>query len=126
MLGPLKPLVLVALLMSLVLNAGLVLADPPPLLTLQVKEINPGSGGSFPVFLTAVKATLLFRANDGTTGRGLWKSDGTAAGTVRVKDIDSGPASSSPFFLTAVNGTLFFRANDGITGFELWKSAISR
>ncbi len=47
--------------------------------------------------------------------RGLWKSDGTAAGTVLVKEI-------SPTELTNVNGTLFFAATDGATGRELWKS----
>ena len=30
---------------------------------------------------------LIFRASDGTNGRELWKSDGTASGTVMVKDI---------------------------------------
>jgi ELWxxDGT repeat protein len=72
--------------------------------------------------LTDVSGTLFFRADDGTTGRELWRSDGTAAGTVLVKDINPGPASSSPNELTAVNGTLFFRADDGTTGVELWKT----
>jgi ELWxxDGT repeat protein len=62
---------------------------------------------------------LFFRADDGTTGRELWTSDGTAAGTTLVKDIH--PAGdSSPHNLTNVNGTLFFAAADGTTGIELW------
>ena len=40
-----------------------------------------------PAVSTNVNGTLFFAANDGTHGRELWKSDGTAAGTVLVKDI---------------------------------------
>ena len=55
---------------------------------------RPGQGhlarrydGSYPDDLTAVGGTLFFAADDGATGRELWKSDGTAAGTVLVKNI---------------------------------------
>jgi len=86
-----------------------------------LKDINPGAGYSNSSFLTNVNGTLFFRANDGTYGAELWKSDGTPAGTVMVKDIY--PAESSdPTNLTNVNGTLFFMANDGTNGYELWKS----
>ena len=64
-----------------------------------------------------MNGTLFFTANDATTGRELWKSDGTAAGTVLVKDINPGSDSSGPSYLTNVNGTLFFTADDG-TGVE--------
>ena len=52
-----------------------------------VKDINTGSIGSNPSYLTDVNGTLFFAADDGAHGRELWKSDGTAAGTTLVKDI---------------------------------------
>ena len=71
-----------------------------------VKDINSGSGSSSPSYFTAVGNTLYFRADDGTNGNELGKSDGTASGTVMVKDIRSGSFSSSPSFLTAVGLSL--------------------
>ena len=62
-----------------------------------VKDIRTGSGSGYysnsssPSDLTAVGSTLYFSANDGTNGRELWKSDGTASGTQLVKDIRTGP-----------------------------------
>jgi ELWxxDGT repeat protein len=97
--------------------------------TVLVKDIRPGSAGSFPgpgqagrPWLTNVSGTLFFVANDGTNGYELWKSDGTSTGTVMVRDIRSGTLTSYPHWLNNVNGTLFFVANDGAHGYELWKS----
>lgn len=82
------------------------LADPPP---------NPRD-------LTAAGGTLYFLANDGTHGRELWRSDGTAAGTVQVSDIHEGPGDSAPFDLEWLDGLLYFSASDGIFGRELWST----
>jgi ELWxxDGT repeat protein len=87
-----------------------------------LKDINSGSPNSNPQNLTNVNGTLVFTANDGSTGVELWKSDGTKNGTVLVKDIVSGINGSSPSNLTNVNGTLFFTADNGKNGIELWKS----
>ena len=87
-----------------------------------MKDICPGTFSSSPAYLTNVNGTLYFRANDGTTGYELWKSDGTEGGTVPVKDIYAGSGTSSPQNLTNVNGTLYFTAVSGTTGYELWKS----
>jgi ELWxxDGT repeat protein/predicted outer membrane repeat protein len=74
--------------------------------------------------LTNVNGTLFFRANDGTHGYELWKSDGTAEGTVLVKDIRIGAEQGYPLNLTNVNGLLFFTAytNEIHNNSELWKS----
>ncbi|WP_322693468.1 ELWxxDGT repeat protein [Nostoc sp. DedSLP03] len=89
---------------------------------MRVKDINPGTSGSIPQYLTNVNGTLYFSATDGSGGYELWKSDGTEAGTVGVKDIYSGTSSSSPKYLTNINGTLYFVASDTSGGEELWKS----
>ena len=92
-----------------------------------LKDIDPGPSGYYsgPAYLTPVGGNLFFTADDGATGEGLWKTDGTTAGTVLVKDFEpavGGYYSSGPAQLTAVGGTLFFRGSDGTTGDELWKS----
>ena len=79
---------------------------------------------SNPQNLTDVNGTLFFTADDGETGRELWKSNGTASGTVLVKDINSGTdgafTDDSP--LIAVGNLLLFAADDGTHGDELWRS----
>jgi ELWxxDGT repeat protein len=90
--------------------------------TVLVKDITPGTNGSYPGYLTDVNGTLFFSARDDAHGFELWRSDGTAAGTVLVKDIYAGVADSNLRSLTNVNGTVLFVADDGKHGFELWKS----
>jgi ELWxxDGT repeat protein len=68
-----------------------------------------------------VNGTLFFRANDGTTGFELWKSDGTDEGTMLVDDIAPGGASSHPTALREVDGRLVFNACDE-RGCETWTS----
>ncbi len=63
-----------------------------------------------------------FTAQTATSGRELWKTDGTAAGTTLVVDIRPGTESSLPSQLTEFNGKLFFVADDGSNGEELWMS----
>lgn len=89
-----------------------------------MKDINPGSAGSYPRFLTNVGRTLFFAADDGTDGYELWKSDGTEAGTVQVNDIYPESGGSHPKSLANVAGTLFFAANDGTHGRELFANPL--
>lgn len=106
--------------------------------TVMVKDINagegydgPGSADSSPFGFTKVGTTVFFSAISDTTGRELWKTDGTAAGTVLVKDIRTGeqygqPASgidpSNRESFVALSGNLYFSANDGTNGQQLWTS----
>ena len=75
---------------------------------------------------TQVGNTLFFIVGDGSIGKELWKTDGTATGTMLVKTFSNLPPSANypPFFpsIVGVNNTLFFAADDGVRGLELWKS----
>ncbi|MHC4814454.1 MAG: ELWxxDGT repeat protein [Planctomycetota bacterium] len=100
--------------------------------TVMVKDIRPGTTGSYPRYLTVFGGYIFFSANDGS-GYELWRSDGTTGGTALFKDINvsTGTASSSPYNSdpnTGINrfaimgNAFYFRANDGTNGSELWKS----
>ncbi|HEX2700132.1 MAG TPA: ELWxxDGT repeat protein [Acidimicrobiales bacterium] len=97
--------------------------------TAMTKDISPGPSSSVAANLTNVIATgstVLFQANNGSSGDELWKTDGTAAGTVQVKDIQPGAGGGVPSAFAAVGSTAYFSATDGATapatGTELWKS----
>jgi ELWxxDGT repeat protein len=86
-----------------------------------IKDIEPGSEGSFPEYLTPIGGELFFVTfSPANREPALWKTDGTTAGTVLVKSFSIGYG-DDPRGLTAVNGTLFFSV-DGPGGTELWKS----
>ncbi len=89
--------------------------------TVLVKDINPGTSGSYPSLLTNVNGTLFFTAFNSDSGYELWKSNGTSAGTVMVSEIGIGSIGAYLSQLTSVNGTLFFRAYQAGSGYELWK-----
>ena len=77
--------------------------------------------GSFPDKLTPILWSF-FSADDGATGRELWRTDGFEAGTQRVKDINPGAGSSNPESLTTLGQRLIFAATDGAGDRELWIS----
>jgi ELWxxDGT repeat protein len=84
---------------------------------------NPFPNGSFPKYLTNSKGTLFFQANDGTHGRQLWRSQGTAASTTMVSNLyPGGTNGGGPYGITNVNGTLFFAAVNSATEYDLWRS----
>ena len=72
--------------------------------------------------LNALGNLLLFKANDGTTGSELWRTDGTGVGTVRM-EIRPGPEGSNPTPIGEVSGGIFLlAADDGVDGQELWRT----
>lgn len=89
-----------------------------------LKDINPGSDSSFPYgfrdTLTEFNGQLVFLADDGSTGRELWISDGTTAGTQLVRDIRSGTGGSHPTNFTKLDGQLFFTTNGPGYDGDLW------
>ncbi|MBL0047037.1 MAG: T9SS type A sorting domain-containing protein [Bacteroidetes bacterium] len=87
-----------------------------------VKDIKTGGLDSSPRDFTNVNGTLFFSADNGASGRQLWKSDGTTAGTNLVKIIAPGTGLTNSFRGEDLNGILFFSANDGLNGMELWRS----
>ena len=65
--------------------------------------------------------TFYLRADDGTTGLELFRTDGTAAGTRLVKDINTN-SDGNPKNLATIGGVTYFAASDGVKGRELWKT----
>ena len=93
--------------------------------TVLVKDIRPGASNGVPAGwgpMISYNGVLYFTADDGTTGRELWKSDGTPGGTTLFKNIYAGSSSSTPLNFTIANNALFFVADDGSSGAELWKT----
>lgn len=91
--------------------------------TMLVRDINPGTAGSFPSRLAAMGKKLVFTANDGTNGYELWVKD--TSGTNLAFNINPASASS----LNAANARsmatlgkfIYFPANNGTSGTELYR-----
>lgn len=106
----------------------------------RVADIAPGAASGFPTQLTPSPnytpgPAIFFAADDGTHGRELWISDGSAAGTHLVRDLAPGLASSieaSPTesfnsesgatMVTFPGGLAVFAASDVPGDEELWAS----
>jgi ELWxxDGT repeat protein len=87
-----------------------------------VRDINPGPSNSSISYMAPFDGRLYFSADDGTSGRELWSSDGTGSGTSLLADIFPGSESSFPIGMTDAFGELIFRADDGVHGTEPWAS----
>jgi ELWxxDGT repeat protein len=85
-------------------------------------DFSSGSLVSRPDNLLSINGTVYFSADDGISGRELWKIDPSIGNNpVLIADIEPGSGASNPNNLTNVNGTLYFSSFDSIYGTELWK-----
>lgn len=98
-----------------------------------VSDVNPGPNGSDPADFTGFfnqQLQVIFTADDGSTGRELWRSDATSGGTTQIADIRSGALGSDPTALNVARFTVvipatqivYFVADDGMNGRELWRT----
>ncbi|OQX73891.1 MAG: hypothetical protein B6D59_04255 [Campylobacteraceae bacterium 4484_4] len=80
----------------------------------RIADVNPAPfSGSNPIFMANIDGKIYFSADDGATGRELWKYDSVTNTTTQIRDINPGAAGSNPMFLAAVNGMIFFTADNG-------------
>jgi ELWxxDGT repeat protein len=78
-------------------------------------------GASSPASLTNFNGTLYFRANDGTNGYELWKSDGTESGTQSLASIVPSGSVFAPTQLTAVGNAIYYEAVTDEYGVEVYR-----
>ncbi len=100
-------------------NSGLWVTDGTAAGT---RRISNGTGWE----LVALGSTgVVVYAGDATsTGRELWRTDGTEPGTWLVADVFAGPGSSTPAHLCWAGAHVFFSAWDDTAGREPWSIAI--
>ena len=109
-------------------GAELWVTDGTPAGTTLLRDIMPGATGSSIALLPAsivspTPGTVLFVANDGTTGSELWVTDGTAAGTTLLKDIFPGTSPGNPVAFAQLGGQILFQATgDNQHAVELWRT----
>lgn len=86
-------------------------------------NISNNYRNSFPVFWSTLNGFLYFTADSyGTTGRELYKTDGTPGGTSLYLDVNIGGASSSPSDVNVLGTQLTFVGTHGTYGRELFKT----
>jgi trimeric autotransporter adhesin len=108
---------LTALFMSMFI-AVLATAQPATLL----KEINPSSSSCNANDNRLVHENVLyFIADNGTTGRELWRTDGTPSGTYLLKELIPGAAGVAEIHFTVFDGQIFMGVS-GDDSFAIWKS----
>jgi ELWxxDGT repeat protein len=97
-------------------------ADPPGVTLLRRFVADSSTLFDDTPGLALFAGRLFFAADDGTHGRALWATDGTAGGTVQVATVGSGPETAGISQLTPAGDRLFFTAWDLAHGIELWQS----
>ena len=89
----------------------------------RVKDIYPSFGSSSPSNFMRCGGYVYFAAADGSSGRELWRTDGTGAGTTLVKDLVAGSGNGfstdeASFSLGVMGGNLYFKSQDNY----FWRS----
>jgi ELWxxDGT repeat protein len=80
------------------------------------------TGSASPEYLVSTGSYVYFAATSPTSGREVWKHDGTTV--TLVQDFVAGTGSLSPLHLTNVNGTIFFSGSNS-SDRELYKATTS-
>lgn len=94
--------------------------------TALVEDIQDGSSGSDPMYLTVLGSRVYFSADTPEFGRELWSSNGLINGTTLVRDLNefsTGPfsgVSSYPKSLTVFAGSIYLYA-ESTDGPRLWR-----
>lgn len=104
-------------------GAELWTTDNSPARASLLRDIRPGTVGSWPAVLTTIGDHVFFTADDGPHGREVWMSDGTAEGTVMVGEIHPGPQSAgypNLFAFARAGPRVFFWAVSPSHGSEVW------
>lgn len=78
-----------------------------------LRDILPGPLGSEPELGVVLGGVVYFSADDGESGRELWRTDGTPQGTRRLSDVTPGEVPSSPEQLMTDGTRLFATVLDG-------------
>jgi ELWxxDGT repeat protein len=90
-----------------------------------VKDIAPGTDGSFPREIAIVNNKLYFTADDQVHCREMWSHDPVTNTTQLEHDIITGSGNgigTSGLFteLCELNGKIYFTGNSSVNGAELW------
>ena len=96
--------------------------DGSPGGTVQIADVQPGSGGSAPIPLYDTGQRLLFSASGtGTDDREFWSTDGSQGHSFLVEDLyPSVFFGSSPEQLIEVGSVVYFIGNNGLSGREIF------
>ncbi|HEX7557458.1 MAG TPA: sortase [Leptolinea sp.] len=88
-----------------------------------VKTTNIAMNGDAEIYdLVLVDNNFFFSANDGESGKELYKLEPPYNGAVRVTDIKADAPSTSPDWITSIGSFVFFSGNIGFSGNELYIS----
>ena len=82
-------------------------------------DINPSDSSDATGF-SRIGRFVYFRANDGSHGSELWRTDGTSEGTTLIADINPGEGSSAPEGMKSFARRIYFAASSADTGREVW------